>query len=327
VEKEPSAEESRVELLETSTTLYDIVTLWNRNIYFPGYIRANPKIRQIAEETGGAVAEIQRPWGPLTEKAVPSGQRSISITNAMAQLISELHTQYALGFNPSNPGLPKTFHELKVKFTNKNRCPNCRMTARKGYYSGVASLQFPFPQVSTAEALSPQVSQELVRQSIIVAGTTPYDFDEISFKLSNSEQKTDEQAQSIKLDLEISPENVHFEAKGGIYVYRLLATFCYFDKWGKSLGSDSWTFSRSLSENAYQDAIKKGIQHSVSIPLNMLKQITKIVIYEEKGDRLGSRFIVKKGNRYVTEYHSPYGRYQTQYNAAGDGVPLSPRKQ
>jgi VWFA-related protein len=318
-------------LSETNTTLYNIITLWSRGNRYFDYKSSNDKMRQLAEETGGAATEIQRPWGETTRQVVPLTQRSISINDAVAQSISRLRTRYTLGFNPSNPDTSKSFHKLKVQFTDKNRCPNCQIITRKGYYSGVASLKtLLLPQVSTAKETAPEVSRELARQSIKVVGTTPYDFDEISFNLSSSEQIENKQGQSlIRLNMEINSENIHFERKEGSYAYRLMAAFCYFDKWHKSSGSDTWAFSRLLSENAHQDALNKGLQHSIEIPSKKLQQITKIVIYDEIGDRIGSRFLKRKGNKYVTEYHSPYDwLYTTQFNilAGAEPEPLFPRK-
>jgi Ca-activated chloride channel homolog len=283
---------SEVELLESNTALYDLVTVNSRETIMDSCRNANSMIRQIAQTTGGGVIEIEG---------------FSSIKNALDQAISKLRMQCVLGFNPSDPGAPKSFHTLKVQFANKNRCPKCQITARRGYYHAVRSLPAPPSQASQPPMLSSsQISQELMRQSIIVAGTSLIDLNEISFKLANANQLMDDDGQSeIQLDLVIDSNNLYFTKRENTYSYSLILTSCYFQHNGKSLGSDSWMFNRSLSETEYDAAMTKGIQLSIAIPLKMPNQTTKIVIYDEKNDQIGSRFLVRKGKSYVIDYRPP----------------------
>jgi VWFA-related protein len=119
---------SRTKLLESSTILCDIVFVPSEST---SHSKTDSAIREMADKTGGEVIEIKAP---------------LSVTAALENAITNLQMQYTLGFNPSDRGFNGQFHYLKVRFTDENRCTDCRIIGRFGYYSGVGvstPLQLP----------------------------------------------------------------------------------------------------------------------------------------------------------------------------------------
>jgi hypothetical protein len=120
---------SRTRLLESSTILCNAVFVPSESK--SSWSKSDSAIREMVEETGGEVIELKRP---------------LSTTAALENAITNLKMQYTLGFNPSDRGLDGQFHYLKVRFADENRCPDCRIIGRFGYYSGVGvstPLQLP----------------------------------------------------------------------------------------------------------------------------------------------------------------------------------------
>jgi VWFA-related protein len=127
---------SRTRLLESSTILCDAV-------FVPpdsksSWSKSDSAIREMAQETGGEVIEIKAP---------------LSAAAALENAITNLQMRYTLGFNPSDRGLDGQFRHLKVRFADENRCPDCRIIGRFGYYPGVGvSTLLPSPNKAERKA-------------------------------------------------------------------------------------------------------------------------------------------------------------------------------
>ncbi len=82
----------------------------------------NPKlIELIARDTGGKVMDLGA---------------AKTIGGALDNAIDDLRRGYTLGFAPSRPGDPGSFHRLRVRLVIGKRCPGCTIQARSGYYAG-----------------------------------------------------------------------------------------------------------------------------------------------------------------------------------------------
>ena len=107
---------------------------------------------------------------------------------ALEKAISKIRNQYILGFNPLNPGYKGKFHQLAVQFTNPDRCPECKIIARRGYYAGVSPALLQPSKPPAPPIKSPvEVDQELLQRSIFTAGTASLDMEEIQFGYSAKE--------------------------------------------------------------------------------------------------------------------------------------------
>ena len=73
-------------------------------------------LRQLSEDTGGHVFHIDR---------------KITLHDAFEQLQSELRSQYAIGYTPSNPAKDGTFRRIEVRTANKE----WKVQTRKGYFA------------------------------------------------------------------------------------------------------------------------------------------------------------------------------------------------
>lgn len=132
-----SASISRTRLLESATILYDIVFVPSESN--SPHSKSDSAVREMAEETGGEVIEIKAP---------------LSVTAALENAITRLRMQYTLGFNLSDRGLDGQFHNLKFRFADENRCPDCRIIGPFGYYSGVG-VSTPLTLPNKAESKAP----------------------------------------------------------------------------------------------------------------------------------------------------------------------------
>jgi VWFA-related protein len=300
-----AADRVRTELLESSTTLY-YATSANR--YTQDFKK---QLKDIAEDTGGEMLEVIPNHGLRETGPIKIGNRLSAPKKALDQAINRLRTQYTLGFTPSNPGEQGSFHELTVRLANKDRCPTCKVQARRGYYTGVAA---PPPSPKRAQAKPVQSSSEidnyLIQQIMVTAGSSYYDLDDISFAIENTVKIENPNGQSqLRIDLSINPAGIDTTILEGQRAYRMLAALFYADKAGKSVGSNFWEIKGFLEEESANRVVEKGIPFSAVIPIKADDQMLKIVLYDEISGSIACKFTKKKGKGLVID---PHPWYRTQ---------------
>ncbi len=273
-------ERTKIELLESATTLYAVTPSYDIKKWY------GPKVKSVAEDTGGEMITV---IGPEKRSAAP--------ISGLRQAIDRLRTQYTLGFTPPNQGERGRFHELTVKLANEDRCPKCRIKVRKGYYAGVAAPPLPVqkPQAKSLQSVS-EIDNKLIQKIIFVAGTSYYDLDDISFAIRNAEKVISPSGQNqMMIDLSIDPAGIDTVASEGRRTYRMQAAMFYSDKNRNLLGSNIWKIEGSLGEEDFNSVRRKGIPFSAMIPVMAEDQILRIVLYDEIGGRVASKFTRKKG--------------------------------
>jgi hypothetical protein len=271
-----------MELLESATTLFAVTPDDVKNV------DVAPKVKSIAEDTGGEVIIVGGVMMRSAEPAPISGLR---------KAIDQLRTQYTLGFTPSNPGEQGSFHELTVKLADENRCPKCRIKARRGYYAGVAAPLLPVkePQSKPLQSVS-EIDNKLIQEIMFVAGTSPYDLNDISFAIRKPEKITSPNGQNqVMIDLSIDPAGIDTATSEGRRTYRMQAGMFYSDKKGNLLGSNVWKIEGSLGEQDFNRVRQRGIPFSARIPVMVEDQILRIVLYDEIGGKVAAKFTKKKG--------------------------------
>jgi len=77
---------------------------------------SDSSLRRLSEETGGHVFHIDR---------------RMTLQNAFDELNTEMRSQYAIGYTPTNPAKDGSFRKLEIRTNNKN----WKVQARKGYYA------------------------------------------------------------------------------------------------------------------------------------------------------------------------------------------------
>jgi Ca-activated chloride channel homolog len=256
------------ELLETATALY--------NIRIPATFE-DPGIRELAEETGGDVMGVDG-MGSLKE--------------ALEAVIVQLRMQYTIGFNPSNPGKPGSFHKLKVQFANKECCPVCQLSVRGGYYAGVAS-QLPSKEKTGAkpQRTDPQTDELLVQRSIQIAGTSYLDLNEIPFEVSTKEQTDAKGQPQLQVDFKLNAEDVDLSQAEGSRVCKITAAIFSADEKGNGLGSSWLRIEKPLKEEDYRQVMKTGIAFSTQVPLKANSRILRIVVYDVRSDKLSAKLV------------------------------------
>jgi VWFA-related protein len=262
------AKHCRVALYETATTLYSI------KIPNP---REDSDIRLLAEESGGEVLEVNG---------------STSLKTALEEAIDRLRMQYTLGFKPSNPGRPGSLHKLVVNFANEESCPQCRLLMRGGYYAGKTTSFAPKEKAGLAGTKSKfQVDESLVQRNIQIAGTTTVDLDEIPFTVAGALEADSNNQPQAKIDLQIETEELDLSAVDNKRLARLAIAMFSADEKGKIVDTQWWKIEDRLSEKDYEKYSETGIPFSAKIPLKVINQFLKIVVYDVRSDKLGSRLL------------------------------------
>ncbi len=106
-------------MLVASATLFSIKV--PSQFHWAAPIKDPKLIERIARDSGGQVMD-------LSAAQTLGGALDIAIAN--------LRRGYTLGFIPSRPGEPGSFHRLAVKLVMGNRCQGCTIETRSGYYKG-----------------------------------------------------------------------------------------------------------------------------------------------------------------------------------------------
>jgi Ca-activated chloride channel homolog len=271
-----NAEMCRAELLETATTLYNIAI--RPSLPEDKSVSIIDEIKQLAIDTGGEAMDVKEPS---------------SIKAILEKAIVSLRMQYTLGFNPSNPGKPGSFHNLEVRFANKDYCPACRILARAGYYDGVVSPLPPKEKNGLPPNHPPQQTDELLaHRSIQIAGKADINLPEIPFTIATSEQVDSRGRSQLQLDLQINSAGVDLSPIEGRNACRLLVAIFSTDEQGRMLGSDRWPIEKPLSQEEYERIIKKGIPFSTMVPLMAKNQKFRIVVYDMRSDNMGSKLLL-----------------------------------
>jgi hypothetical protein len=178
-----------------------------------------------------------------------------------------------------------------------DRCPKCGIKARKGYYAGISAPSIPSrkPQAKPLQSLS-EIDNNLIQESMLLAGTYYFDMNDIAFVIRNADKINSPNGQNqMMIELSIDPAGIEMETGEGRRKYKLQVAIFYSDKEGNVLGSNVWKIRGSLSEEDVDRARREGIPFSAKIPIISDNQILRIVLYDEIGGRMASKFTKKRG--------------------------------
>ena len=270
---------ARVEVLESAATLYSIKTpgdnyALDMRVRDPGCHDSIVLVRQLAEETGGQVLDVDA---------------SSSLQEALEKAISNLRLQYTLGFSPSDPGEEGSFHKLTVRLAAEDRCPACRLLVRSGYYAGSPSV----PLANQIQSAPPEPANKaedwMILRKIEAAATIDIDLPDIPFVAKTASQKDSDGKSQIRVDLQIDSAGVEFKTVGDRRTCKLYLAVFSTDERGEVFDPVFRTLEGTLQEETYNRVIKAGMSVSFAIPLKAPKQNLKIVLYDEGSDTLGSQ--------------------------------------
>jgi hypothetical protein len=283
-------------LLENATALFSI-RVSNRNW------ESVDAIRNLAEQTGSEMFNVLGP---------------VSLKIALEEVITRLRTQYTIGFNPTNPGKHGSFHKLAIKFSKRDCCPNCKIAARSGYYSGVGVSPIILAAgVAQQDKTTMEMMDDIyVKRMIQAAGTIDLeaydlksivnnyktidpDLHEIAFSTSTKEQRNSNGQPELEIDIRIDYSNIEFKKIENRDASNVHLAVYYADTKGNIVGSDWRKIEGLFSKETLDKAKKEGIQISLKIPLKVKNQIIKIVIYDEGSEKIGASLIRLKNSNYI----------------------------
>jgi VWFA-related protein len=279
-----SSKSCLTEMLENSTTLYDIKTPGAQMAGVPlsqdpECRQGDKEIQQLAKDTGGDVIDAEKP---------------ISLQDALLKAVNNLKMQYTIGFNPSIPSEKGSYHKLSVKLKDENRCPGCRLLSRAGYYAGVTPpIPKAEPSLTKTKTMStPEKSDELlIQRSIANAGSSHLNLTAIPFTVKAEEKKDVKGRPQLKVDLLVGLSGIEFKTNQGRHNCKLRVAIFYANDRNKIQGSEWRTLEGQLSEETYQSVLKTGISFSVTVPMKAEYRKFKIVVYDEGSDKVGSKFV------------------------------------
>jgi len=290
-EQDSSADAARARSLEAAATIHSIRTP-SVGADSTGSV---PRIRRIVADTGGETLDITG-W--------------TSLQAAMEEILLKLRKQYTIGFNPTDFGPDGSYHKLEIKFADPNRCPECRILARSGYYAGVASPQ----PAEGGKIKNPKHSREeadamIIQQSIVTAGTYVFtsgfqntaedavanmrqsDLGDIKVRASARPTQDAGGKKVMSVDVSIDTDRVKFNRIGDLWGCKLHIGLFYFNEYMNYLGSEVRILEGQLSEETYRKTVESGIVYTGEIPLKVPKQSVKVVVYDENSDRAGSKLV------------------------------------
>jgi|WetSurSiteA1Bulk_404760.scaffolds.fasta_scaffold10509_2 Ca-activated chloride channel homolog len=270
-------EDAYAEILESGATLFSIQTPGKNPSGCHGSI---PFVKRLAEETGGELLDVNA---------------STSLQEALEKAISNLRLQYTLGFSPSDPGKEGSYHKLTVRLASEDRCPACRLLARKGYYSGI-SASISNPRTSRLIAGNPlkQSSPERLQRLRFCMNTaihTDFDLPDIPIVVRTFEQKGLDGKPQLKLDLHIDFSNIGFVTVGGHHRFRLHIGIFSPGQGIRNQEEKYLVLEGMLEEENYNQVRANGKELSITIPRMAQEEILKIVAYDEEADTVGSRTV------------------------------------
>jgi len=231
-------------------------------------------VERIAGETGGEVLNLSK-----------AGEFSQALDSA----ISSLRLGYTLGFTPSDLGESGSYHRLSVKVAAGQRCPDCQVQTRAGYY--VASNSKLPRESGYAETYDCEqsVAAEFLRSPYAMVPEYP----EVPFKVAVS-QTSEGGRQQVKLDLQIDGRKVTLQTGGGRYAGRLLVAAFYTDQEGNRLGEDWKGMEIGSTEQDIRQLRQSGISCSLVVPIVVPKQTIRIFVYDLKSRFYGLRIVKMK---------------------------------
>lgn len=272
------------EALEAGVTLYSIRTPGENprpgqalsRPMFTGEGSADPSsVERIASETGGEVLNLNS-----------AGEFSQALDSAIANL----RLGYTLGFTPSDLGESGTYHRLAVKVAAGQRCPDCQVQARAGYY--VASKP-KLPRESGGDSETYDCEQSVACEFLRSPYAMVPEYPEVPFKVAVAQTSDGTQPQ-VKLDLQIDARKVSLQAGNGRYAGRLLVASFYTDKEGNRLGEDWKKIEVESAEEGFRQLRQSGISCSLLVPIKVPKETIRIFVYDLKSRLYGMRIIKMK---------------------------------
>jgi VWFA-related protein len=180
--------------------------------------------------------------------------------------------QYLLGYYPIDERWDGRYREINVKV---NR-PGLKVSFRHGYFA--------------RDRLQPFDMEAFISfNRITAAGGYEREINDIPFNIKAVKAKDEWGQPQVNVGLQIDCTKIGFNMLDGRHSSKLRVTIFQGDPKGNYLGAD-WKFvTMRLLEDTYQQCMQSGIPVSIEVPLKHSKAILKVIVYDLKGDKVGSQ--------------------------------------
>jgi VWFA-related protein len=196
------------------------------------------------------------------------------ISRALNRLDDSTRVQYLLGYYPRNDRWDGEYRRIQVKVKR----PGTRVFYRQGYFA--------------RDSLRPYNREEFLAYSrISAAGAFEFNVEDIPFQVDTIKTLASGDSPQVRVDLQVDADAVDFKLVGNRHVARLYVAVFYGKGDDDYLGSRWQTVNLELPEASYQRMLRTGIQVTSMIPLEVSKQVLKVIIYDTWGDKIGSKLV------------------------------------
>jgi VWFA-related protein len=194
------------------------------------------------------------------------------IGKALSRINETSRAQYLLGYYPRDTNWDGAYREIGVKV---NR-PGVKVYFRRGYFA--------------RDRLQPVDMEAFISfNRITAAGGYEREISDIPFDIKAVKTRDEWGEQLVEVGLKIDCSKIGFDIADGRYSSKLRVTIFQGDSKGNYLGAD-WKFvTLRLLDGTYQQFMNSGIPVSIMVPLLHSKAILKVIVYDMKGDRVGSQ--------------------------------------
>jgi VWFA-related protein len=238
-----------------------------------------------ANDAGVAIDIIQT-GGPGTDAfaimshmnvAEHSGGQFSGLRVASEQLarVSEATTKgYVLGYVPSNPELDRSYRNIKVTLNRKD----VTLVYRRGYTAA-----------TVPEPLDPEEMYTRSRMREAVAGNI--DMSDLRVK-ATAVPVTEAGKKSVRFDFKIDISPLELAEVNGRWMDELDLLVVCGDAKRRVIGKLDQRMTLSMSAEMRQQAIEGGVPYSVTIPVDGVPAIARVVVFNFKTDRLGTATVM-----------------------------------
>jgi len=243
----------------------------------------NKDLKEIVEMTGGELLIVDA---------------GTSLQKALSQANKNIRYRYTIGFSPSDPGEDGSYHKLLVKLASQDRCLECKLRTRKGYYAGISA-----PILSTKEnqptlKVSPEKTDELLTQrAILTAATSQLDLQDVPFTVKTVKQPKQNGQLQLMVQLNMDPAGIGFNKMEGRYICNLQIAVFYAEGSGRVIDYEWKKFNGRFSTEEYDRIIKKSVLHTTFFTIEDQEPVLKVVVYDEVKNSIGSKLVTLAGER------------------------------
>jgi len=209
-----------------------------------------------------------------TVSQLTGGRASVheDIGKALTRINETSRAQYLLGYYATDTSWDGRYREIGVKV---NR-PGAKVYFRRGYFA--------------RDKLQPVDMEAFISfNRITAAGGYEREIGDIPFDLQAVKGKDEWGDPQVDIGLNIDCSKIGFERAAGRYAGKLRVTIFQGDAKGNYLGADWKMVTMRLLEENYQRYMQSGVPVSISVPLKNPKAILKVIVYDLKGDKVGSQ--------------------------------------